>query len=55
MFQIAAAAPIRANDGRVIAAISCVGYYEEEMILSDLGLIVKETAKSISRKMGYIG
>lgn len=53
--QIAAAAPIRNHDGKVIAAISCVGYYEEEIDLDDLGEIVKEVADKISAKLGYIG
>lgn len=51
--QIAAAAPIRDHDGKVIAAISCVGFYESQVNLDDLGVIVKETADCISAKLGY--
>lgn len=51
--QIAAAAPLRNYNGEVIAAISCVGYYESSISLDDLGLIVKEVADGISAKLGY--
>lgn len=51
--QIAAAAPIRNYDGTVIAAISCVGFYESQVNLDDLGLLVKEVADHISEKLGY--
>lgn len=51
--QIAAAAPIRDHDGKVIAAISCVGFYETQVNLDDLGLIVKDVADKISAKLGY--
>ncbi|MFR7590891.1 MAG: IclR family transcriptional regulator [Longibaculum sp.] len=51
--QIAAAAPIRDHDGKVIAAISCVGFYESDINLDDLGLIVKGVADKISAKLGY--
>lgn len=52
--QIAAAAPIRNYEGEVIAAISCVGFYEEQVNLDDLGVVVKEVADKISEKLGYI-
>lgn len=52
--QIAAAAPIRNYEGKIIASISCVGYYEKIINLDDLGLIVKEVADQISAKLGYI-
>ena len=51
--QIAAAAPIRDHDGKVIATISCVGFYESQIDLDELGLIVKQTAEGISSKLGY--
>lgn len=51
--QIAAAAPIRNHDGKVIAAISCVGFYESQIDLDDLGLVVKDVADKISVKLGY--
>ena len=51
--QVAAAAPIRYHDGKVIAAISCVGFYESQIDLDDLGLVVKDVADKISVKLGY--
>ena len=51
--QIAAAAPIFDHNGSVVAAISCVGFYEKDVNLEDLGMIVKETADTISAKFGY--
>lgn len=51
--QIAAAAPIFDYKGDVIASISCVGFYEEQVNLDDLGLIVKNVADNISLKCGY--
>ena len=51
--QVAAAAPIRNHDGKVIAAISCVGFYESQIDLDDLGLVVKDVADKISVKLGY--
>lgn len=51
--QVAAAAPVFNHDGQVIAAISCVGFYESQINLDDLGLIVKQVANSISLKLGY--
>ena len=52
--QIAAAAPIFDHSGQVIAAISCVGFYEENIDLDDLGILVKEVADRISTNLGYI-
>lgn len=52
--QVASAAPIRNHDGKVIAAISCVGFYESQINLDDLGLVVKEVADRISAKLGYL-
>lgn len=51
--QVAAAAPIRNHDGKVIAAISCVGFYESQIDLDDLWLVVKDVADKISVKLGY--
>lgn len=51
--QIAVAAPIRDHDSKVIASISCVGFYESEINLDDLGLLIKEVADRISEKLGY--
>lgn len=51
--QIAAAAPIFNHKSEVIASISCVGFYESEINLDDLGLIVKNVANKISEKLGY--
>ena len=51
--QVAAAAPIRNHDGKVIAAISCVGFYESQIDLDDLGLVVKDVADKISVKLCY--
>ena len=51
--QVAAASPIRNHDGKVIAAISCVGFYESQIDLDDLGLVVKDVADKISVKLGY--
>ena len=51
--QVAAAAPIRNHDGKDIAAISCVGFYESQIDLDDLGLVVKDVADKISVKLGY--
>ncbi|MEG0367582.1 MAG: IclR family transcriptional regulator [Coprobacillus sp.] len=51
--QVAAAAPVFNHDGKVIAAISCVGFYESQINLDDLGVIVKETADKISLNLGY--
>lgn len=51
--QVAAAAPIRNHDGKFIAAISCVGFYESQIDLDDLGLVVKDVADKISVKLGY--
>ncbi|UTY40800.1 IclR family transcriptional regulator C-terminal domain-containing protein [Allocoprobacillus halotolerans] len=53
LYQYCAAAPIRNHNGDVIAAISCVGLYEKFIDLSDLGNIVKETALTISKSLGY--
>ena len=49
--QIAAAAPIRDHDGTVIAAISCVGFYESSIDLDDLGVIVKDVGNRISSNL----
>lgn len=51
--QIAAAAPIFDYSGKVIASISCVGFYESQIDLDDLGMIVKNVADTISLKLGY--
>lgn len=51
--QIAAAAPLYNHNGEVIAAISCVGFYESQINLDDLGVLVKEVADQISVKLGY--
>lgn len=52
--QVAAAAPIYDYNGKVVAAISCVGFYESNINLNDLGIVVKEVADNISKKIGYI-
>ncbi len=54
LHQIAAAAPVFDHNGQVIAAISCVGLYEENMDLDELGEIVKKEAKNISYRLGYL-
>ncbi|MEG0275644.1 MAG: IclR family transcriptional regulator [Coprobacillus sp.] len=51
--QVAAAAPVFDHDGKVIAAISCVGFYESQINLDDLGVVVKEVADRISMNLGY--
>ncbi|MEG0453625.1 MAG: IclR family transcriptional regulator [Coprobacillus sp.] len=51
--QVAAAAPVFDHDGKVIAAISCVGFYESQINLDDLGVVVKEVADRISTNLGY--
>lgn len=53
LHQIAAAAPIFDHNGRVIAAISCVGLYEEHIDLDEIGDIVKKEANKISYELGY--
>jgi DNA-binding IclR family transcriptional regulator len=52
----AVAAPVRAADGRVQAAVSVAGpaYRVTPQRLNDLGEITKEAAEAISRRMGYI-
>lgn len=52
--QIAAAAPVFDHNGKVIAAISCVGFYESNINLDDLGMLVKKVADQISANLGYI-
>jgi len=51
--QIAAAAPLFNHENKVVAAISCVGFYEENINLDDLGILVKEVADKISIQLGY--
>lgn len=53
MHQVGAAAPIFDHTGNVVAAISCVGLYEESINLDDLGEIVKKEANNISQALGY--
>lgn len=53
LHQIAAAAPIFDHHGKVIAAISCVGLYEEHIDLDELGEIVRKEANKISYELGY--
>lgn len=53
MHQIAAAAPVFDHTGKVVAAISCVGLYEETINLDDLGEIVRQEANKISYALGY--
>ena len=52
----AVAAPVRAADGRVQAAVSVAGpsYRVTPQRLSDLGDLTKEAGEAISRRMGYI-
>lgn len=54
LYQFCSAAPIRDYSGKVIAAISCSGLYEELINLNDLGFIVKKVADEISNKLGYV-
>lgn len=54
LHQIAVAAPVFDHNGQVIAAISCVGLYEENIDLDELGEIVKTEAKNISYRLGYL-
>ncbi|MDV4149430.1 IclR family transcriptional regulator [Clostridium sp. AL.422] len=54
LHQIAVAAPIFDHTGQVIAAISCVGLYQESIDLDELGEIVKKEAKNISYRLGYL-
>ena len=51
--QIAVAAPLFDHEGHVVAAISCVGFYESSIDLDDLGLLIKDVGKQISYKLGY--
>lgn len=53
MHQIGAAAPVFDHTGKVVAAISCVGLYEESINLDDLGEIVRVEANKISYALGY--
>lgn len=53
MHQIAAAAPVFDHTGKAVAAISCVGLYEESVNLDDLGEIVRQEANKISYALGY--
>lgn len=53
LHQIAVAAPVFNHNGKVIAAISCVGLYEENIDLDELGEIVKKEANKISYRLGY--
>ena len=48
-----AAAPLFDHEGHVVAAISCVGFYESSIDLDDLGLLIKDVGKQISYKLGY--
>src|SRR2546430_1035205 len=52
----AVAAPVRAADGRVQAAVSVAGpaYRVTPQRLGDLGDLTKEAGEAISRRMGYI-
>lgn len=54
MHQVGAAAPIFDHNGQVVAAISCVGLYEESINLDDLGEVVKKEAAHISQSLGYL-
>lgn len=54
LHQIAVAAPVFDHNGQVIAAISCVGLYEESIDLDELGEIVKKEARNISYRLGYL-
>lgn len=47
------AAPLFDHEGHVVAAISCVGFYESSIDLDDLGLLIKDVGKQISYKLGY--
>ncbi|MCF0148346.1 MAG: IclR family transcriptional regulator [Clostridium sp.] len=53
LHQIAVAAPIFNHNGKVIAAISYVGVYEDNIDLDELGEIVKNEANNISYRLGY--
>ena len=53
LHQIAAAAPVFDHNGKVVAAISCVGLYEESVDLDELGEIVRREANKISYTLGY--
>lgn len=53
LHQIAAAAPVFDHNGKVVAAISCVGLYEEKVDLDELGEIVRREANKISYRLGY--
>lgn len=46
-------APIFDHTGKIIAALSISGMYEEDMDVDGQGNLVKEKAMIISRKMGY--
>jgi DNA-binding IclR family transcriptional regulator len=52
----AVAAPVRAADGRVQAAVSVAGpsYRVTPQRLNDLGEVTREAGEAISRRMGYI-
>lgn len=47
------AAPVRSKDGEVIAAISASGYGVPEESMHEHGLIVKNLASQLSRRIGY--
>ena len=52
----AVAAPVRATDGRVRAAVSVAGpsYRVTPQRLQELGTMTKEAGEAISRRMGYL-
>ncbi|MGL5272640.1 MAG: IclR family transcriptional regulator [Phocaeicola sp.] len=52
--QVAAASALFDYTGKVVGAISCVGFYDSAINLDELGEIVKGVASNISKKMGYI-
>lgn len=53
LYQICVAAPIFNHNKNVIAAISCVFLYEENMKIDDIGKTAQNVAFDISKELGY--
>ena len=53
LHQVAAAAPVFDHTGNVVAAISCVELYTENVDLDELGEIVRREANKISYRLGF--
>ena len=53
LYQVCVAAPIFNHNKKIVAAISCVFLYEDNMKIDDIGLKAKQTAIHISKELGY--